>query len=196
MTDDLEEKVLLGPEQKPIEWMTDFLFNFCKAEHLVQETCNGTSTSEKTCSQLSVHRRFIWCEKNATCFLEGLLSLMGVYAKPVLSTDSDLFRSKEMVEKSKVFCKEDGRFRVEKKGCSLASAIRTCFCTNILCAWSTFSWKCVQWWEVAWKVPTHLSFTVVGQVARPLLQHGCGQASDAWRVRAGKCRGEVSNFSS
>lgn len=55
--------------------------------------------------RLFEHRRFIGCEKNYACFQDAFPYLAAVYARHVLSSKSDMVRSKGVVEARKLLVK-------------------------------------------------------------------------------------------
>lgn len=56
--------------------------------------------------QLSEHRKFVDCQKDSACFQDALPSPIKVYVKQVLSPESYIVESEEVVEARNVFVKE------------------------------------------------------------------------------------------
>lgn len=86
-----------------MEWIRDLAVNFRKTGDLVQNDCAGTLATAKECLLLREHHLFVVYEKNAACFQNVLPSLVQVYAKHVLSPDSDKTGSGEVVEAGRLF---------------------------------------------------------------------------------------------
>lgn len=78
---------------------------FCKAGHQLLFTYTGSLATSKKCLQVPENRRFVRCKKNAVGFRDALPPLVGVYAKPVLSSESNVDGSENAVELCKVFVK-------------------------------------------------------------------------------------------
>lgn len=97
------ENIMLRPKQKSIEWMIDQMYMIFKVRELILDTGAGTLTTDKVCLELLEHRRFLRCGKDFKRFQDVLLSVVEVYAKPVLRLDSYIAGSERVVEATKAF---------------------------------------------------------------------------------------------
>lgn len=75
--------MLLGTEQKPMEWMTDLVSNFCKVRKAMLDTNTRTLAAVKALLQLPKHHRPAGDEKDSFLHDTRLL-LMEIHAKEVL----------------------------------------------------------------------------------------------------------------
>lgn len=75
-TDRYGKNTLRRPEQKSAECMRDLVFEICKAEVLVLDTCSGKLATKNTCLLLPGHRRFVRYE-NESCMFSGCAAVSG-----------------------------------------------------------------------------------------------------------------------
>lgn len=89
--------MLLRLEQKSVEWLTDLVFKLCDAVEPVLNTCDGKFATAKARLQLPERRGDIGCETNTSCSKDAIPSQVEVYAKQVLSANSVITGSDEVV---------------------------------------------------------------------------------------------------
>lgn len=100
------KNMVLRSEEKLVEWMTDRASKFRKAGELVLNTYTAILAAVKACFQLLEHCRFVDLEKYPACFQDALPLLMEVYAKQVITHESDIVGSEEAVKGSELLVKE------------------------------------------------------------------------------------------
>lgn len=79
---------------------------FSRPGQLVLDTCACTFATAKACVPLPMYRRLVGCETDLECFLDVLPSLVEVYAKTLLSPESDIVGSEKVVAAGKIFVKD------------------------------------------------------------------------------------------
>lgn len=99
------KKVMLRPVEKQVNWIMDVVLKYCKVRELVMDCSAGALATLRSCLQFLQYRRFVRFEKDSICFVKWLSSLMEVFARQALNTESDLVENELLVEICKVFFK-------------------------------------------------------------------------------------------
>lgn len=73
------KKMMLQPEQNPVNWMMDVVLKFCEAGELAVYSYVGTLATLKACLLLPQNFRIVRCEKDSMGFVKPPLSLAGVF---------------------------------------------------------------------------------------------------------------------
>lgn len=95
--------MLLWPELKSLNRIVYLSSKFGEEQNLVLDTCVSTFATTKARLQLFEDYRFVACEMDYASLPDALSSLMEVYAKQNLSSESDITNSYGRFEASNVF---------------------------------------------------------------------------------------------
>lgn len=87
----------MQPEQKSVSWMKDVSAKFKKGGQVVVVLCTGAFSVTKAFMKLPKYRRFFGCEIDALCSNGLLLSVVEMFAPQLLSNDSGIEDSAEVV---------------------------------------------------------------------------------------------------
>lgn len=78
------KKVMLRPEQSPVNRIMDVVLRCCKAEEIVVYACPGMLAIAKVCLRLPHHCYLVRCERDSMCLVVSLPALMEVFSRHAL----------------------------------------------------------------------------------------------------------------
>lgn len=102
---------MLRPKQKNVDWMDDRpgVLVLKPAEHVLN-TCDGTLATETVSFQVPERRMFVGCKEEYARFESTMQSIMELYVKQMLRSESDLALSEEAVVATNVIVEKSAAF--------------------------------------------------------------------------------------